>query len=287
MYGLPRYSAPMPFAEFTALLVLATAVSFTPGPNTTLSTALAANHGLRHAMRFVCAVPVGWSALLLLCALGAGAVIAAVPALRWAVLLLGVGYMLWLAARLAGSGTLAKADARMDISFAQGVLLQFVNIKAWMLALSIVAGWVAGRTDWPARLALVLPVMVVYAFASNLLYASIGSLLRRWLAQGRRLLWFNRVMAAALALTAAWMAWTAVAQERAAPQAVRHAVQSCSVLDRLVGAGLPATSGWWSTAPCIAGKPAPTNVGQPGFLANQSRLIANHQYFKPDTGQLS
>ena len=32
--------------EFTALLVLSTAASFTPGPNTTLSTALAANQGL-------------------------------------------------------------------------------------------------------------------------------------------------------------------------------------------------------------------------------------------------
>ena len=49
----------MTWQEFTALLVLATAMSFSPGPNTTLSTALAANGGLRHAMRFVVAVPVG------------------------------------------------------------------------------------------------------------------------------------------------------------------------------------------------------------------------------------
>ena len=63
----------MPWSEFTALLLLATAVSFTPGPNTTLSTAIAANRGLRGALRFVCAVPVGWCALLLLCAAGLGA----------------------------------------------------------------------------------------------------------------------------------------------------------------------------------------------------------------------
>ena len=37
-----------------------------------------------------------------------------------------------------------------------------------------------------------------------------GSALRGWLAQGRRLLWFNRVMALALAATALWMAWDAV-----------------------------------------------------------------------------
>ena len=131
----------MSTAEFSALLLLATAVSFTPGPNTTLSTAIAANQGLRGAMRFVMAVPVGWSALLLLCAVGVGAALAAVPALRWAVLALGVGYMLWLAWRLAGSGTLVQADGqRIRVGFVQGVLLQFVNIKAWMLALAVVAG---------------------------------------------------------------------------------------------------------------------------------------------------
>ena len=51
--------ASMSTQEWGALLVLATATSFTPGPNTTLSTALAANRGLRHAMPFVLAVPDG------------------------------------------------------------------------------------------------------------------------------------------------------------------------------------------------------------------------------------
>ena len=47
--------------------------------------------------------------------------------------------------------------------------------------------------------------MVCFAFASNFTYAALGALLRGWLAQGRRLLWFNRCMALVLALTAAWM----------------------------------------------------------------------------------
>lgn len=196
----------MPLAEFTALLALATAMSFTPGPNTTLSTAIAANRGLGPAMRFVLSVPVGWTALLLLCAGGVGAAVVAAPMLRLAIKALGIGYLLWLAWKLSNSSQLAEADAaRMRVGFWQGVMLQFVNIKAWLLALTIVAGWVAGRADSLQRLAVVLPVMVVFAFASNLLYASTGALLRHWLAQGGRLLWFNRVMALVLVLTAAWM----------------------------------------------------------------------------------
>jgi threonine/homoserine/homoserine lactone efflux protein len=199
----------MTWQEFTALLALATAMSFSPGPNTTLSTALAANRGLRGAMHFVCAVPVGWGALLLLCAAGLGAVLTAAPAARLALQMAGLAYLLWLAYKLSQSGQLGQVNSgRMDVSFWQGAALQFVNIKAWMLALTIVAGWIAGRDNALERLAIVLPVMLVYAFASNLLYASVGALLRGWLAQGRRLLWFNRAMAGVLVLTAAWMAST-------------------------------------------------------------------------------
>ncbi|MEO7401065.1 MAG: LysE family translocator [Polaromonas sp.] len=200
----------MNWQEFTALLVLATAMSFTPGPNTTLSTALAANHGLRRALPFVCAVPVGWGVLLTVCTLGLGSLVLAVPLLGWVVKIGGVAYLLWLASRIARSRQLSRADAdRLNVSFWQGAALQFVNIKAWMLALAIVSGWIAGHADFQLRLAVVMPVMLAFAFVSNLSYALAGSLLREWLGgpngSGRRLIGFNRIMAAVLVLTAIWM----------------------------------------------------------------------------------
>ncbi len=196
----------MTAAELSALLVLATATSFTPGPNTTLSTALAANRGLRGAMHFVMAVPVGWGLLFTLSAAGLGALVVAAPALRWAIVLGGVAYLFWLARRLWGSGKLSEADqAQLDVGFAQGVLLQFLNIKAWMISLSIVAGWVAGQPDPWQRYLQILPLMLFFAFSSNFTYALVGSLLRHWLAQGQRLLAFNRLMALSLLATAAWI----------------------------------------------------------------------------------
>ena len=200
----------MNWQEFTALLVLATAMSFSPGPNTTLSTALGANHGFRRALPFVCAVPVGWGALLLVCALGLGALVVAVPLLSWAVKIIGVAYLLWLAFKISQSRQLSQADAdKLSVTFWQGAALQFVNIKAWMLALAIVSGWIAGREGPAMRLAIVLPVMLVYAFVSNLAYALAGSLLRDWLTgpagSGLRLRWFNYVMAGVLVVTAIWM----------------------------------------------------------------------------------
>lgn len=209
MAALP-FAADMPLSELWALLVLATAMSFSPGPNTTLSTALAANFGLRRALPFVCAVPVGWALLLSLCSLGLGALILAVPALAWGIQAVGVGYLWYLAWKLAHTRELGQASAAsLNVGFAQGVALQFVNIKAWMLALTIVGGWIAGQANPGLRFAWVLPVMLLFALSSNLSYALIGSLLRHWLAgpdgTARRLRLFNRAMAAILVATGVWM----------------------------------------------------------------------------------
>lgn len=192
--------------ELTALLILSTAASFTPGPNTTLSTALAANQGLRSALRFILAVPVGWGLLLGLCMAGLGHLVLAIPALRWVITISGTLYLLWMASRLWCTRELSNANEdRLTITFFQGVGVQFLNIKAWMLALSIVAGWVAGKEDALARSLVLLPIMMGFGLVSNLTYAVMGSLLRQWLAQGIRLLVFNRCMAAALIFTAIWM----------------------------------------------------------------------------------
>jgi len=199
--------------EFTALLLFATAMSFTPGPNTTLSTALAANFGLRRTLHFIVAVPTGWTLMMLASGLGLGALVLAMPALRWSVKVFGVAYLVWMAWKLSQSAALGEAARdRLQVTFFQGVAMQFINIKAWMLALALAAGWVTSAGGQPAanpgeRLAIVCGVMLAFALTSNLAYAVAGALLREWLSQGARLLWFNRAMAVLLLVTAAWMAF--------------------------------------------------------------------------------
>jgi threonine/homoserine/homoserine lactone efflux protein len=116
--------------------------------------------------------------------------------------------MVWLAWQLAQRDRVAAADTGdTPVGFAGGVALQFVNIKAWLTALTISATWIAIEGQIGLRLAQALPVLMAYALLSNLLYALVGASLRGWLSQGRRLLWFNRSLAAVLVLTALWMLW--------------------------------------------------------------------------------
>jgi threonine/homoserine/homoserine lactone efflux protein len=200
--------------ELFALIALATVGTFTPGPNTALSATIAANHGLRRALPFVCAVPAGWGVLLILNAAGLGVMVLGFPALRWGLLATGVLYLLWLAYKLASTQRLSEAAQGPVVGFKQGVILQFINIKAWFLALSVVSGWVIGHDDTLARLLETLPIFMFFGLTSNLTYAWIGASLRHWLRgpndTAQRLQWFNRCMALALLGTVAWMVRSAL-----------------------------------------------------------------------------
>lgn len=199
----------MSSAELFALIALATVGTFTPGPNTALSAALAANYGLRRTLPFVCAVPAGWGILLILNAAGLGVMVLGFPPLRWGLLAAGVLYLLWLAWKLATTQHLSDNTQDAIVGFKQGVMLQFINIKAWFLALSVVSGWVIGHDDTLARLIETLPIFMFFGLASNFTYAWIGASLRHWLrgpnGTARRLQWFNRIMAFALLATVVWM----------------------------------------------------------------------------------
>jgi threonine/homoserine/homoserine lactone efflux protein len=199
----------MSAAELGALLAFATAMAFTPGPNTTLAAAIAANRGLGAALPFILAVPVGWGLMLLASVAGLGALLAGAPLLRGAIKMLGLAYLVWLAWRLWRSGQLAEREGGLEVGFMQGVALQFVNIKAWMTGLVVSASWItvgSSTGEVVQRAAQVLPLMMAYGLLSNFSYALVGSALRGWLAVGQRLVVFNRVLALVLLATAVWMA---------------------------------------------------------------------------------
>ena len=204
----------MSSAEFIALITLATVGTFTPGPNTALSATLAANYGLRSALPFVCAVPAGWGILLIINAAGLGVMVLGYPPLRFGLLAAGVLYLLWLAWKLAATQRLSDSAQGPVVGFRQGVMLQFINIKAWFLALSVVSGWVIGHDDTRNRLLETLPIFMFFGLFSNLTYAWIGASLRDWLRgpndTARRLQWFNRCMALALLGTVVWMIQSAL-----------------------------------------------------------------------------
>lgn len=198
------------FQELIALMIFCAAMSFSPGPNTMLTTAIAANEGFRRAIPFTLSVPFGWLFIMLACGLGLGVLVTEVPSLRLAIKLLGCAYLIWLAYKLCLSKQLKEIDsAPLNMSFMKGIALQFLNIKVWLLAITVTGSWILYSNGQPsanpnARLVLACAIVMFFAFASNLTYAIAGSLFRQWLGTGRRLQIFNYLLAFLLIATALW-----------------------------------------------------------------------------------
>jgi len=196
--------------ELIALSLFCAAMTFSPGPNTMLTTAIATNEGLRRTLPFACAVPFGWLLIMLACGFGIGALVAEIPSIRLAIKILGCAYLVWLALKLCKSKQLHEVSpARLNMGFIKGIFIQFLNIKVWLLAITIMGSWIIYADGQPStnpneRLWLACAVVMFFAFVSNMSYALAGALFKNWLGTGRRLAMFNYFLAAVLIATAIW-----------------------------------------------------------------------------------
>ncbi|GAB4479657.1 MAG: LysE family translocator [Burkholderiaceae bacterium] len=192
--------------QLAALVVFALVGSFTPGPNNAIATATGANHGFAAALPHIAGVPFGFATMLLAAAGGVAALIVASPALSALLKWLGIAYLLWLAWSLARAreGVAAAGPFALPLAFWQSALFQYLNPKAWMLAVATAAAWLADGDPW-RRAAVVCVVFSLACAASLVLWAAAGAALRDWLAHGARLRAFNVAMGALLAATAVWM----------------------------------------------------------------------------------
>ena len=196
--------------EFIALVIFSAVMTFSPGPNTMLTTAIATNEGFRRTIPFTLSVPIGWLFIMLACGFGLGALVTEVPSLRLAIKLLGCAYLIWLAFKLCQRKELGDINTtNLNMNFFKGVIIQFLNIKVWLLAITVTGSWIIHTEGQPSsnpneRLLLACAVVMFFAFTSNLTYAVAGSLFREWLGSGRRLKVFNYLLAIMLIATALW-----------------------------------------------------------------------------------
>jgi len=185
---------------FLALLAFAFVSSITPGPNNLMLLASGVNFGFRRTIPHMLGIGAGFLSLLLGVGLGLGALLLAFPALHTALKIAGGAYMLYLAWHIAMSRSLAtdrQAGAR-PMSFLAAAAFQWVNPKAWVMAVTAMALY----TDPAAPLLSMLVVSVAFALVnlpSVSTWAAFGTALRGFLSDPVRLKWFNIAMGLLLA----------------------------------------------------------------------------------------
>ncbi|WID96944.1 LysE family translocator [Bosea vestrisii] len=197
----------MPLDLLLAFLTYAFVTSITPGPNNTMVLASGVNHGFSRTIPHVLGISSGFAVMVLAVGFGIGRLFITAPwlyeALRW----IGAAYLLWLAWKIATASAMdEKTTASKPMSFWQAAAFQWVNPKAWVMAI----GAIATYTPANGGLGMILLVAVLFAVVNAptvALWAAFGTTLRRWLTDARYVRIFNITMAALLVLSLQPLLW--------------------------------------------------------------------------------
>lgn len=180
-----------------ALLSFAFVSSITPGPNNLMLMSSGANFGFRRSLPHMLGVCLGFTFMVAVLGLGLAEVFARWPVLHRILAVVSVAYMLWLAWKIAHSGAPGEGGADRPLTFWQAAAFQWVNPKAWVMALGAVTLYADLGAGAVAALfgAVNLPSIAVWVL--------MGQGVRRWLSRPAQLRAFNWGMAGLLVVSVA------------------------------------------------------------------------------------
>lgn len=184
-----------------AFAAFAFVASATPGPNNTLVLASGANFGFRRSVPTILGVAFGMVAMFVAVGMGLGGLFRAYPVLYTVLRWVGAAYLLYLAWRIARSGTpKAGGGADRPLGFVGAAAFQWVNPKSWVTVLAAVTAYAPQEGYF--RNVLVIAVMFGLICLPSLgTWTGFGTGLQRLLKSPGRVRAFNVTMALLLVLS--------------------------------------------------------------------------------------
>lgn len=187
---------------FFALVLFAFVTSITPGPNNLMLMTSGANFGFRRSIPHMLGIGIGFTVMVALVGVGLMQVFDTYPIAHQILKVGSLAYLLWLAwkiAHAAAPGT-AEAEGGRPITFLQAAAFQWVNPKAWAMALTAITAYAPSQTLMAVVLVAVIFGLVNIPSVST--WTVLGQQIRRVLTSPRRLVIFNWTMAVLLVLSA-------------------------------------------------------------------------------------
>jgi len=180
----------------------------TPGPNNLMLMASGANFGFRRTVPHMFGIGIGMPVLVLLVGIGIIRVFAAYPIVQTVLTALSVAYLLYLAWKIANAAPPRQVGADevgKPLTFLQAAAFQWVNPKAWFMALSAITLYAGGRE--PTAILWVAGAYCVVSSISTTSWTALGQQMRRYLSTPSRLRAFNWTMAVLLVATLIPVLW--------------------------------------------------------------------------------
>jgi threonine/homoserine/homoserine lactone efflux protein len=197
IWGNTQQIHSMTYELFLALALFAFVSSITPGPNNLMLMASGANFGFRRTIPHMLGVALGFVFMVVLVGAGLVQIFDAIPLTYTLLKICSVVYLLYLAWKIANAGPAQASGATgTPMTFLQAAAFQWVNPKAWAMALTAITAYTPDQTLW--AIFLVGAVFGAINLPSVGSWTILGQQMARFLTNPRRLTQFNWLMAGLL-----------------------------------------------------------------------------------------
>lgn len=164
------------------LLLFSLSMTITPGPNNVMVTASGVNFGYKKTLPHILGITFGFPVMIVLIGLGLGSIFKSFPVIHHILKYLGAMYLLYLAFKIATfSSSNNNGDRNKPFTFWQAVIFQWVNPKAWVIAVGAIATFTSVGRDVFLEVLLIAFVFCIICFPCVSLWAFLGTNIKRLL----------------------------------------------------------------------------------------------------------
>lgn len=186
-----------------ALWSFAFVSSATPGPNNLMLMASGMNYGFKKTIPHLFGIGLGFPAMIVLIGVGLMGVFSAIPYSFTVLRIVSALYLLFLAWKIANASPLKDdhdQSASKPFTFIQAALFQWVNPKAWAMALTAISVYSTGASPIIDVLVVACSFMAVGMITMST-WAILGVQLRRFFNDRKKQRTFNIACAVLLVAT--------------------------------------------------------------------------------------
>jgi threonine/homoserine/homoserine lactone efflux protein len=197
-----------PLALILASIPFMTSMGITPGPNNILVASSGVNFGFRATIPHVLGITIGYPLMLFIVGIGLAKIFIAVPLVHTILKYISIVYLLYLAYLIMRASAMGEARRQSKpLSFLQAAAFQWVNGKAWVIALGAVTTYTVVDQTLPLQIVALTAISVFITLGSVSCWTFFGAFMRQYLRTEVRRRWFNYSMAALLVLSILPVLW--------------------------------------------------------------------------------
>jgi|TARA_Y100000992_G_C21104485_1_gene414226 threonine/homoserine/homoserine lactone efflux protein len=193
------------FSLFSALATYYFIMFVTPGPNNAMLTASGMKFGFMRTLPHLIGIPSGHIFQISLVCFGLGNLFLKFPELQFYMKILCFFYLIYLSWTILGSFSLVKKETGRPLRLYEAAAFQFINPKAWTIAITVVSGFFPVEENFFIATAFVTLTAAVICFPSICLWALFGNSLRLFIKNTKTKKNIEYILAVLLVVTAIYI----------------------------------------------------------------------------------